>query len=110
MIHWYRDLYMDESVQKNPEKCKKRVAKRKPWKKSYVAIALAQNPANLFELIETRQLFFRRYQYLDMYVIGLATNKKEAVTLLQKIVKDIWYKNPEFQPREFFDKSDFSEK
>ena len=29
MIHWYHELYMDETVKKNPKKCKKRVMRRK---------------------------------------------------------------------------------
>lgn len=58
MIYWYQNLYMDETVEKNPKRCKKRVEKRRPWKKSYVVLTLAQNDKNLFEIMQTRQLFF----------------------------------------------------
>ena len=27
MIYWYQNLYMDETVEKNPKRCKKRVEK-----------------------------------------------------------------------------------
>ena len=67
MIYWYQNLYMDETVEKNPKRCKKRVEKRRPWKKSYVVLTLAQNDKNLFEIMQTRQLFFRRYRHVDMY-------------------------------------------
>jgi hypothetical protein len=29
MIYWYQNLYMDETVEKNPKRCKKRVEKQK---------------------------------------------------------------------------------
>lgn len=107
MILWYRGLYMDEEVKKHPEKCKKRVSRRRPWKKSYYALLLAENPDNLFEIIDTRQLFFRRYHYLDMYVVGLAAHYSEAVVLLQQILEEIWHADASFAPREYFDRNDF---
>lgn len=109
MIYWYRDLYMDEKVAKNPERCKRRVARRRPWKKSYVAITIAANEKNLFEIMETRQLFFRRYAYLDLYVVGLAVSYENAVELLQGILEKGYQENPAFSPRDLFRKEDFSE-
>ena len=74
MIYWYQNLYMDETVEKNPKRCKKRVEKRRPWKKSYVVLTLAQNDKNLFEIMQTRQLFFHRYRHVDMYVVALTSD------------------------------------
>lgn len=108
MIYWYPDLYMDETVKKNPKRCQKRVARRRPWKKSYVAITLATNENNLFEMMETRQLFFRRYCYMDLYVVGLAVNEEEAKKLLQQILEDAYRKDSSFQPRSYFDRDAFS--
>lgn len=107
MIHWYRDLYMDTVVAKNPERCKKRVERRRPWKRSYYAVTLAVNDANLFEIMGTRQWFFRRYEYLDMYVVGLAADYRSAVELLQHIVEAICSTDSEFHPKGYFDKKDF---
>lgn len=106
MICWYRDLYMDEIVRKNLKKCKKRVEKRRPWKKNYYAITLASNPENLFDIIGTREMFFRRYSYMNVFVVGLAASKEEAIKLLQEILenmsrKDIW------KTSHFFKKKDF---
>ncbi len=107
MIRWYRGLYMDEKVKKNPGKCKRRVMRRRPWKKSYYALLLAGNPENLFEIIATRQLFFRRYWYLDMYVVGLAAEYQEAVKLLQQMLEEIYRADASFAPRQYFDRDDF---
>ncbi len=107
MIRWYRSLYMDEKVKKNPEKCKRRVMRRRPWKKSYYALTLASNPDNLFEIIGTRQLFFRRFGYLDMYIVGLAVDYDGAVKLLQQLLLEIYQTETSFTPRKFFDEDDF---
>jgi hypothetical protein len=100
-------MYMDKKVAKHPKRCKRRVAGRRPWKKSYVAIVLAANEENLFEIMETRQLFFRRYGYLDLYVVGLASNYENAVELLQQMLVKGYKENPSFSPRTCFDKKDF---
>lgn len=107
MIYWYRDLYMDDQVAKHPERCKKRVESRRPWKKNYVAVILAVNEENLFEIIETRQLFFRRYSYMDLYVVGLTSSYDRAVDLLQKMLVEGYKADPSFQPRGHFGKKDF---
>lgn len=108
MIYWYSDLYMDEKVARQPKKCKKRVSARRPWKKSYVAITLASNEKNLFEIMETRQLFFRRYAYVDLYVVGLAANQKAAGELLQQMVQDMWKLDSSVRPHQYFVKEKFS--
>lgn len=115
MLHWYKDLYMDEIVKKNPPKAKKRVewchkSFKKSlyfWKQSYYAIMLASNPNNLFEIIETRQLFFRHFQNKHVYIIGLAGSKQEAITIVQIMVEKLWQKDSELRVREFFETEDF---
>jgi len=110
MIHWYRKLYMDEDVAEHPKRCKRHVMQRKPWKKSYFVVTLATNPDNLFEIMETRQLFFRRYSYLDLYVVGLAVNYDSAVELLQKILLEMEKKDGTFLTDKFFPEKDFSDR
>lgn len=107
MIRWYRALYMDEKVKENPEKCKKRVMRRRPWKKSYYVLTLASNADNLFEIMDTRQLFFRYYARHDMYVVGLSADYAGAVELLRQMVEEICCADASFSPRAYFDKDDF---
>ena len=110
MIYLYHSLYMDDVVAKHPARCKKRVERRRPWQKNYYAVMLAANDANLFEIMGTRQLFFQRYRYLDMYILGLASDYKGAVKLLQRMIEDICREAPEFSPRQYFRKKDFTSK
>ena len=116
MLHWYRNLYMDEAVQKKTEKSKRRVEMCHKsfrqslcfWKQDYYVIMLAENPQNLFEIIEIRQLFFRRYQHMDLYVVALAVTKERAVRLLKDMLTEIWESDRQFCVRGYFDKEDFS--
>ena len=107
MIHWYKNLYMDETVAKHPKKCRKRAEKRKPWKKNYYALMLAMNPDNLFEIVKTREMFFRRFEYLDIYVFGLAVSYEKALELLQGMMEEA-SREEVFEPKNLFDKKDFS--
>ena len=84
MIYWYQNLYMDETVEKNPKRCKKRVEKRRPWKKSYVVLTLA-----------------------DMYVVALTSDYDAAVEILQQILEKGYRENPEYNPRNVFAKKEF---
>jgi hypothetical protein len=110
MIHWYQDLYMDDVVGEKPKRAKRRVelchkSFRQSlcfWKQSYYAISLAQNEENLFEIIETRQLFFHAYQHLDFYIVGLAGSRDSAILLLQNIFDTILEQDSELPVREFF--------
>lgn len=118
MIHWYNNLYMDPTVRENPKRCKRHVERcagslkkslSKLWKGYYV-ITLPSNEKNLFDIMGTRQLFFRRYARLDLYVVGLAKSYDSALELLQQILMELVEEGEESHPGCRFDKSEFSGK
>lgn len=98
---------MDEKVKKNPHKAMRRVEKRKPWKKNYYAVILATNEDNLFEIIGTRQLFFRRYKNIDMKVVGLSADYDGAVGLMEQMIFDCMDKDDDLNVRKFFEDAKF---
>lgn len=108
MIHWYRHLYMDEKVAKRPAFCKRNVEAGRIWKKNYFVLTLAVNRENLFEIMGTRQLFFRYYRNVELYVIGLAASRESAEELLLRMVEDVCREDKEFFPRRYFLRQDFS--
>ncbi len=115
MIHWYQHLYTDETVNSKVSRAKKNVErclgslKRsiQIWKKSYYIIILAANPDNLFEIIETRQLFFKHYKKTELYVVALTKDKESAIEQLQVIIRDMWRDNPQMRVRDYFVEEDF---
>jgi len=113
MIFWYKDLYMDETVRKKEKTCKKIIEERSvfqklPWKKSFYIITLAENEKNIFEIMNTDQLFFKYYGQKELYVIGIASGYDEAVDIVENILCKGYTSSEEFSPRELFDKNDFS--
>lgn len=108
MIHWYRHLYMDETVARRPKHCKSSVEAGRLWKRNYFVVILAVNEANLFEIMGTRQLFFRHYKRTDLYVLGLAVSQDGAERLLLRMIEDVCREDKEFYPRKYFLKKDFS--
>ena len=101
---------MDEKVGKNPGKSRRRVMKKKALQKlcgkNYYVIALAQNPENIFDIMGTRQFFFRRYERMDIYVVGLAADRKSAIELTQEILVPLLNQG-EVRLREHFPRKDF---
>lgn len=112
MIFWYDHLYMDEAVSKHEKKCKKIVESRNkwqmlPWKKSYFIITLANNKENLFEIMNTSQMFFRYYEYTNVYILGVAKKYESAVEIFQNIMTEGYGEDSAFDPRSVFTKDRF---
>lgn len=113
MIFWYKSLYMDDKIRKQEKKCKKIIEKRSifqnlPWKKSFYIITLAENEKNLFEIMNTNQLFFQYYGRKELYVIGITVHYEEAVKIVEQIVCEAYTASETWSPRDTFVKSDFS--
>lgn len=112
MIFWYDNLYMDDAVRKQEKECKKIIEKRSvwqklPWKKNYYVIVLASNEKNLFEIMNTDQMFFRYYGYKDLYILGVAEKYEGAVEILRGIMVEGYDREPEFDPRQKFARNHF---
>jgi hypothetical protein len=106
MIRWYEQLYTDDFIVRNMKYHMKRVESGKDQKKRITIITLASNPDNLFDIVDSRELSFCYYRKRDIYILGLAKNKKEAIQLLIQLVNKVW-KRDEFNPREYFSKDKF---
>ncbi len=112
MIFWYDRLYMDDAVRKNEKKCRKIIERRSmwqnlPWKKSYFVLVLANNGENLFEIMNTNQMFFRYYGYTNLYIIGVAGNYEGAVEILRYIMTKGYEKDAAYNPRSVFTRGRF---
>lgn len=123
MIFWYENLYMDSSVMKHEEKCKKiieeRVSQSKGFKKKvrerlsprhskYEIVILANNRENLFEIINTNQMFFSYYARRDLFVIGVAAQYEGALEIVRKILENGYAKDVNYDPRSQFSREHFS--
>lgn len=122
MIYWYDSLYMDEIVKKNIKKCKKNIEEgcrqesgpgRRFLKnkclfgKGYFVLVLANNGKNLFEIMNTNQMFFRYYGGKKLYVLGVARDFEGAVEIFRYIMTKGYEADREFDPRQVFTKDRF---
>lgn len=107
MILWFEQLYMDEYVKKHPVRCMKKIESPKLLKRGVTVIALASNSDNLFDIIGSRELFFRHYKKNNIYILALAKNKEEAINLLQQLIKDA-FDGTEFIPKKYFSRNRFT--
>lgn len=122
MIYWYDSLYMDGAVRKNVRKCKKSIeqgCRRESGRggrlfgnrcfagKGYFVVALANNGENLFEIMNTNQMFFRYYESKKLYVLGVARDFEGAVEIFRYIMTKGYREDREFDPRRVFTKDRF---
>lgn len=102
MIKWYEKIYMDEKVEKNPEKYIKCIENGKLSLGLY-CITLASNDKNLFDIIETNELLFRHYKNNTIYIIGLAKGKDRAIQIVQDLILEVYQHTGGFKVREYYD-------
>ncbi|MEG1458748.1 MAG: hypothetical protein RSB37_09950 [Acetivibrio sp.] len=101
MIRWSNELYLDESIRKNPEKWKQKVEGGKLPLNVY-CICLASNEHNLFDILNGNELFFRYYRTRDLYIAGLAKTQEDALDLLQDMIEDMYQKTGDIKVNEYF--------
>lgn len=116
MIFWYDSLYMDDAVRRKEKKCRKIIEKEAKstaawykllFKKSYFIVALAHNGENLFEIMNTNQMFFRYYGGTGLYILGVAKDYDGAVEIFRYIVTKGYGSDHSFDPRKMFTKDKF---
>ena len=105
-MKWYKNLYFEDSIEKNVHHTVKKINAGKLTPDVYV-IALASNPSNLMDIIPTWELMQPKYPKENLRIIGLSQGKKEAFLLVEKIVKDVIAKNELTIFREHYKEEDF---
>lgn len=113
MIFWYENLFLSESLVNKKKTCQKIIEKRSkwqklPWKKSFYVLTLASNSSNLFEILNTDQMFFKYYENVELYVLGIFQEEEEATEMVQKIMEEGYEEDTHFDPRVVYTRDKFS--
>ncbi len=106
MLTWNDGMYMDEKVEKNPERYRAIIEDRK-FADSCHCISLPANPLNIMDIYSSRELWFEYRACGDLEIIGLAKNREAVMRLAAKIVEDVYSSCGEISPgsvRSFFKK------
>lgn len=81
-------LYVGESMSdRKLDKIKTKLLK-KPISCGAYVITLSKNVHDQLDIIQTRQLAQRFYQNYELRVVGIASNRDEAVELVEKMLQN----------------------
>lgn len=87
-LTFYSNLYIGESINiKKLDKLKSKLQKKPLFANVYV-ITIAANPHNQLEIYEAKQLAWPYYIKHPPYVVGIAGDYGEAVSLVERIAKE----------------------
>ena len=92
---WYDELYVGESIVHKTKRVKWKINHNAGQIGIYV-IALPSNEKNLLDLIPAWELMQKHYPKKQLYIIGLAGDYDEAVTLAAMIVCEAYAKTGSF--------------
>lgn len=65
-------------------------------------ITFASNNENLFDIMNVNELLFPFYKRKEIYIVGLATSKEEAILLVVDMLMEIYNNTGDFLVREYF--------
>ncbi|MCM1568264.1 MAG: hypothetical protein NC081_02315 [Roseburia sp.] len=80
------NLYLGEGISADKVDRIKNKLQNKPISCGETIIALSRNPSDQLEIYQARQLVQSYYQKNPPYVVGLASDREEALALVQQIV------------------------
>lgn len=87
-INYHHRLYVGNSISASKlNKLKKRLEKTPHLCDAYL-ITISRNPSDQLEFFTAKQLVQKYYSQYPVYVIGIASDYEEAMTLIEKIVQE----------------------
>lgn len=92
-MKWYRPLILGENAGKQKLRTLKKVKNKKYQKDTYF-ITLPSNASNLLDIISVNQLLWPYYRNrkvrAQIYVIGIAKGKDEAMEVVRTIIDETY--------------------
>lgn len=101
-LTFHERLYLGESIaEKKLDKLKKRLEK-KPLLSNVYLIVPASNPADQLEIFDAKQLVQPFYRDKQFQIIGIASDYRDALQVIEKIVQDCLQERGDCNLREYF--------
>ena len=87
-VCYHSKLYLSEGItEKKLDKIKKKL-ENKPLLSSVFLIAISANQSDQLDIFDARQLVQPYYKKNPPYVIGITKSREEAISMVEKIVKE----------------------
>ena len=101
MVQWAEKLYIGDKLKKKKDQVIASINKREATFNVY-CIAFASQPCNLFDIMDANEHLFPHYKKVDVRIVGLARGKKEAITLVQQMIMEVYRETGAFDVRAYF--------
>ncbi len=102
MLTFRKDLIVGESLKGKERKIVPNIKRGKIKKKGVTLITYAANGKDFFDLIPAKEMKYPVRQEQQLYVLGLAGSRGEALELVQGLVMEVYNKTGEFDVRGYF--------
>lgn len=96
-MRWYDMLWVGPQAEKKRRRLIQDVKKGAGMPGAYL-ITLAENPKEMLDIIQARKSYLRD----DLYIVGIAMGKQEALELVEKIVEYVYRCTGGVDIRNFF--------
>ena len=100
MLRWCKDLRIGEGVKK-ADKIRRKLNHGKIVPGVYL-ITFSENPRNLLEIIPALTLIQQSAADICPEIIGLASDKDEAVDMVVEIIQEVYDRTGDFQIEEYW--------
>lgn len=101
-LQFHPQLYLGESINtKKLDKIMKKL-REKPLLAGVYVVALSKNPSDQLELYDAKQLVQGYYQSNPPYIVGLAKDSQEGISLIEQIVSDCLKERGDCALKEYF--------
>ncbi len=98
---YYPRLYLGESIpERKLDKIKKKLERRPLFAGVYL-VTPARNPQDQLDIFDARQLVQPHYRDVDLYVVGIAGSREEALGLVERMVQECLKARGDCALREF---------
>lgn len=100
-LNYRPELYLGEGMkEKNLDKIKKKLETR-PLFSGVFLISISRNVSDQLEIYDAKQLSWKYYQKNPPYIVGIADDWQEAVTLVEKMVEDCLHVRGDCELKEY---------
>ena len=100
-LPFIKEFYLGDSLSWNRKQITSMLSNNQ-YEKTWYLITLASNPANQYEMIKGKQLSLGIvWEHLPL-IVGIASNRQEAIELVIKLIKDVYHHTGMYHPQNYF--------
>lgn len=98
-MKWYKELYIGKSIEQKRDEVISDIIDNKKLKKRYL-ITLPANDKNMLDIITAKMGIIVSWR--EVFVIGVASTKQEAVDMVTEIISTVYRETNAFKIEEYF--------